>query len=67
MSLISQENVVTSLEIVRKQLLHFRTKCKYIMKHEPDGPVKEGLLDEMEEEIKDLTDCVNILISLRGS
>ncbi len=67
MALISQENVVTGLEMLRRQLLNLRSKCKYIIKHEPDGPNKEVLLDEMEEEIIGLTDCVNLLTSLRRS
>ena len=65
MPLISQSNVNTGLKMLRRQLLHLRTKLKYIIKHEPVGPEKDTLLDEMEEEIGDLMDCVNILTSLR--
>jgi len=65
MALISQDNVVTGLAVLKKQLLNTRTKLKYIMKHEPASPEKEKLLDEMEEEIMGLTDCVNLLTSLR--
>jgi hypothetical protein len=65
MSLISQDNIVTGLELLRRQLLQLRTKLKYIIKHEPDSPKKESLLDEIEEEITGLTDCVNLLTSLR--
>jgi len=65
MSLISQDNVVTGLKVLRRQLLNLRTRCKYIIKHEPYGPEKEALLDAMEEEIEGLTDCVNLLTSLR--
>jgi hypothetical protein len=65
MSLISQDNIVAGLEILRRQLLAQRTKLKYIIKHEPSSPEKESLLDEMEEEIMGLTDCVNLLTSLR--
>ena len=67
MALISQENVLAGLEMLKKRLLHLRTKCQYIMRHEPDGPMKESLLDEMEEEITELTDSVNLLMSLRRS
>jgi hypothetical protein len=67
MTLISQENVVAGLEMLKRRLLHLRVKCQYIVKHEPDGPVKDLLLDEMEEEITELTDSVNLLLSLRGS
>jgi hypothetical protein len=66
MVLISQENIATGLEVLRRQLLHLRTKCKYIIEHEPDGLEKEALYDELEGEIRDLTDCVNLLTSLRG-
>jgi len=65
MALISQDNVDAGLEMLRDQLLRLRTKLKYIIKHEPDSPEKEGLLDDMEEEIEGLTDCVNLLTSLR--
>ena len=65
MALISQDNVDAGLEMLRDQLLRLRTKLKYIIKHEPASPEKEGLLDEMEEEIEGLTDCVNLLTSLR--
>jgi hypothetical protein len=65
MALISQDNVVTGLAVLKRQLLNARTRLKYIIKHEPDSPEKEVLLDEMEEEIVGLTDCVNLLTSLR--
>jgi len=65
MALISQDNVSAGLELLRKQLLNTRTKLKYIMKHEPASLEKEALLDEMEKEIGGLTDCVNLLTSLR--
>ncbi|KKL91721.1 hypothetical protein LCGC14_1891880 [marine sediment metagenome] len=65
MALISQDNVNAGLEMLRRQLLNTRTKLKYIIKHEPDSLEKEALLDEMEKEIGGLTDCVNLLTSLR--
>ena len=65
MALISQDNVDVSLAVLKRQALNARTKLKYIIKHEPYSPEKEALLDEMEEEIKGLTDCVNLLTSLR--
>lgn len=67
MALVSQDNVVAGLEMLKKRLLHLRNKCQYIMRLEPDGPIKDLLLDEMEEEITELTDSVNLLLSLRGS
>lgn len=67
MALISQDNVVAGLEMLRKRLLHLRTKLKYIMKHEPPSPEKEALLDEMEAEIKELVDSVQLLTSMRRS
>ena len=65
MSLISQDNVVAGLEMLRDRLLHLRIKCRYIMKHEPNSPKKESLLDEIEGEIEGLVDSVNLLTSLR--
>ena len=66
MSLISQRNVIAGLEMLKNRLLHLRVKCNYIIRHEPPGPEKEALLDEMEEEIDGLMDSVNLLTSLRG-
>ena len=65
MALISQDNVNAGLEMLRNQLLNTRTKLKYIIKHEPESSEKEALFDEMEKEIGGLTDCVNLLTSLR--
>jgi len=65
MGLISQDNVDAGLEMVRRRLLHLRTKLKYVIKHEPASLEKEAILDELEEEIVGLTDSVNLLTSLR--
>ena len=65
MTLISQANVRTGLVVLRRQFLQLRSKCSYIIKHEPDGPKKEALLNEVEKEIDDLTDCLNLLTSLK--
>ncbi len=67
MGLISQDNVVAGLEMVGRRLLHLRTKLKYVIKHEPDSPEKEAILDTLEEEIIGLVDSVNLLTSLRRS
>ena len=67
MGLISQDNVVAGLEMLRRRLLHLRTKLKYVIKHEADSPEKEAILDTLEEEIIGLVDSVNLLTSLRKS
>lgn len=65
MGLISQDNVIAGFEMARRKLLHIRTKLMYVIKHEPEGPEKEAILDALEEEIVSWTDCVNLLTSLR--
>ncbi len=67
MGLISQDNVIAGFVMERRELLHLRTKLMYVIKHEPEGPEKEAILDVIEESIVGCTDRVNLLTYLRKS
>ena len=65
MSLISQANVRTGFKLLRRQFSDLRNKGVYIIEHVPNGPEKDILLTNLEKEIDNLTDCLNVLTSLK--
>ena len=65
MPLVNRNNIRGGLEMCQTRLLYLRDRFHYIMKHEVPSIEREAMLDVMEQEVDDLCDSVNVLLSLK--